>query len=156
MVTHSNILARKIPWTEKSMGSQRAGHDWMTDIQTHMHTYTQRGNMKMCFIIKNIFMKLEKSFSPYLFFFLHISRWQNPFWWLLVRKYLKHSESCREYYNAYPILGAQINKWIILSTVQASYISLSDFYYPPFFTILNLLFIIDLYIFIHFLHIFVF
>ena len=32
MATHSSILARKIPWTEKpgglqSMGSQRAGHD---------------------------------------------------------------------------------------------------------------------------------
>ena len=35
MATHSSILARKIPWTEEpfwlqSMGSQRAGHDWMT------------------------------------------------------------------------------------------------------------------------------
>ena len=33
MVTHSSILAWKIPWTEKpgrlqSMGSQRVGHDW--------------------------------------------------------------------------------------------------------------------------------
>ena len=32
MATHSSILARKIPWTEKpgrlqSMGSQRIGHD---------------------------------------------------------------------------------------------------------------------------------
>ena len=32
MATHSNILARKIPWTEEpgglhSMGSQRVGHD---------------------------------------------------------------------------------------------------------------------------------
>ena len=32
MATHSNILAWKIPWTEKpggteSMGSQRVGHD---------------------------------------------------------------------------------------------------------------------------------
>ena len=26
-VTHSSILARRIPWT---MGSQRAGHDWAT------------------------------------------------------------------------------------------------------------------------------
>ena len=58
--------------------------------------------------------------------------------------------------HTYPILGAQINKWISLSTVQASYISLSDFYYSPFFTILNLMIIIDLYIFIHFLYIFVF
>ena len=33
MVTHSSVLAWKIPWTEEpgslqSMGSQRVGHDW--------------------------------------------------------------------------------------------------------------------------------
>ena len=33
MATHSNILAWRIPWTEKpgrlqSIGSQRVGHDW--------------------------------------------------------------------------------------------------------------------------------
>ena len=37
MTTHSSILAWRIPWTEEpgglqSMGSQRAGHDWVTDI----------------------------------------------------------------------------------------------------------------------------
>ena len=36
VATHSSILAWRIPWTEKpgglqSMGSQRAGHDWVTD-----------------------------------------------------------------------------------------------------------------------------
>ena len=35
MVTHSSILAWRIPWTEKSgvlqpMESQRVGHDWAT------------------------------------------------------------------------------------------------------------------------------
>ena len=35
MATHSSILAWRLPWTEepsrlKSMGSQRAGHDWAT------------------------------------------------------------------------------------------------------------------------------
>ena len=39
MVTHSSILAWKIPWTEKlgrlqSTGSQRVGHDWATSL-TH-------------------------------------------------------------------------------------------------------------------------
>ena len=34
MATHSSILAWKIPWTEElgglqSMGSQRAGHNWV-------------------------------------------------------------------------------------------------------------------------------
>ena len=36
MATYSNILAWKIPWTEEpsrlqSMGSQRAGHNWVTN-----------------------------------------------------------------------------------------------------------------------------
>ena len=40
MVTHSSILAWKIPWTERpgglqSMGSQRVGHDWASN--THIH-----------------------------------------------------------------------------------------------------------------------
>ena len=37
MVTHSSILAWRIPWTEEpsrlqSMGSQRVGHDWATSL----------------------------------------------------------------------------------------------------------------------------
>ena len=37
MVTHSSILAWRIPWTEKpgrlqSTGSQRVGHDWATSL----------------------------------------------------------------------------------------------------------------------------
>ena len=40
MATHSGILAWRIPWTEEpdglqSMGSQRVGHDWVTN--THIH-----------------------------------------------------------------------------------------------------------------------
>ena len=39
MATHSSILAWRIPWTEKpgglqSMGSQRVGHDKMTNTFT--------------------------------------------------------------------------------------------------------------------------
>ena len=38
MVTHSSILAWRIPWAEKpgklqSMGSQRLGHDWATSLR---------------------------------------------------------------------------------------------------------------------------
>ena len=29
-MTHSSILAWRIPWTSQSMGSQRVGHDWVT------------------------------------------------------------------------------------------------------------------------------
>ena len=40
MTTHSSILAWKISWTEEpgglqSMGLQRVGHDWATNIHTH-------------------------------------------------------------------------------------------------------------------------
>ena len=39
MVTHSSILASRIPWTEEpgglqSMGLQRVGHDWATNTFT--------------------------------------------------------------------------------------------------------------------------
>ena len=42
MVTHSSILAGKIPWTEEPgglqcLGSHRVGHDWE---HTHAHTHT--------------------------------------------------------------------------------------------------------------------
>ena len=38
MATHSSILAWKIPWAEepgglRSMGLQRTGHDWATELQ---------------------------------------------------------------------------------------------------------------------------
>ena len=40
MVTHSSILAWRIAWTEEpgglwSMGSQRVGHDWVTNTHTY-------------------------------------------------------------------------------------------------------------------------
>ena len=45
MATHSSILAWRIPWTEElgglqSTGSQRVGHDWVTNTHTHTHTHT--------------------------------------------------------------------------------------------------------------------
>ena len=44
MATHSSILAWEIPWTEEtgglqSVGSQRAGHNWVTK---HAHTHGYR------------------------------------------------------------------------------------------------------------------
>ena len=45
MATHSRILAWRIPWTEEPdrlefMGSQRVGHDYVTNTHTHTHTHT--------------------------------------------------------------------------------------------------------------------
>ena len=47
MTTHSSILAWKIPWTEEpgrlqSMGSQRVGHNWVTEHTQHTHGACKR------------------------------------------------------------------------------------------------------------------
>ena len=43
-LTHSSILAWRIPWIEawwaEVLGVQRVGYDWVTDIHTHKHTHT--------------------------------------------------------------------------------------------------------------------
>ena len=59
MVTHSSILAWRIPWTEKpgrlqSTGSQRVGHDWTTSL-THSLTIWLKVKMYFFFFF-NIFL----------------------------------------------------------------------------------------------------
>ena len=44
MATHSSVFAWRIPWTEEpgrlhSMGSQRVGHDRVTNTHTHINKY---------------------------------------------------------------------------------------------------------------------
>ena len=129
---------------------------FFTHVQTHEHIHTDRQYENVLYY-KKYFHETREEFLPLSFFFFTLAddiilfddfRWENT--WNIqkaIDSIIMHT---------YPILGAQINKWISLSTVQASYISLSDFYYSPFFTILNLMIIIDLYIFMHFLYIFVF
>ena len=53
MATQPSILAWRIPWTEEpgglqSMGSQRVGHDWVSEtcINTNTHTYQQGSRYK--------------------------------------------------------------------------------------------------------------
>ena len=46
MATRPSILAWEIPWTEepgrlKSIGSQRVGHDWVTNTFTFLHLYSK-------------------------------------------------------------------------------------------------------------------
>ena len=69
MATYSRILAGRIPWTEESgglqsMGSQRVGHDWVTE-HTHTHTYACAGGPE-CSFQRNIsfFFAVNLSFSP--------------------------------------------------------------------------------------------
>ena len=45
MAIHSSIPAWEIPWTEEPgglqfMGSQRVGHNLVTNTRTHTHTHT--------------------------------------------------------------------------------------------------------------------
>ena len=41
MVTHSSILARRIPWTEATvLGSQSVTHDYVTKQQQQMYGFT--------------------------------------------------------------------------------------------------------------------
>ena len=45
MATHSNILAWRMPWTEEPggyspWGSQRVGHDWVTNTFAFHYEYT--------------------------------------------------------------------------------------------------------------------
>ena len=51
MTTHSNILAWRIPWTIKSMGSQRIEHDWVTFTFTSLSGYN-REDKRQAEIIK--------------------------------------------------------------------------------------------------------
>ena len=69
MATHASILAWKIPWPEEpvglqSMGSQRVGHDWVTNTFTFttQHIFEVRD--------PNI---PSKFFLVFLFFFLRLS-----------------------------------------------------------------------------------
>ena len=56
IATHSSILARKIPWTEgrgelRSMGSQRVGHELVTEQQQWENIMTCSG-LQFSFWIK--------------------------------------------------------------------------------------------------------
>ena len=54
MATHSSILVWRIPWTEEPgrlelMGSQRVGHDYVTNTHTtHTHTHKIRPAKTTC------------------------------------------------------------------------------------------------------------
>ena len=62
VVTHSSILAWRIPWTEKpdglqSMVSQRVGHDWATNTFTlkkkSKYIHLELAFNLQCFVITN-------------------------------------------------------------------------------------------------------
>ena len=65
MAIHSRIIAWRIPWTEEpgglqSMGSQRVGHDWATNIFTLKKKKKQMRGSSM----ENAKKKKKKPFHP--------------------------------------------------------------------------------------------
>ena len=69
MATHSIIVARKIPWTEETCGSQRVGHDSLcpwghkeldmaehtcVHAHTHTHTHTHTRAFPAGSVVKNL------------------------------------------------------------------------------------------------------
>ena len=73
LATHSSILAGKMPWTEvpgglQSMGSQRVGHDRVTNTRLHK-VFSRKRSSKIYF---------------YLFFFWPKEELSQWLWWLLV------------------------------------------------------------------------
>ena len=81
MATHSSILVWRIPWTEEPgrlelMGSQRVGHDYVTNTHTtHTHTHTKFALPKqpvgtdrvMVLVITQSFYSNSKSFAPNIY-----------------------------------------------------------------------------------------
>ena len=73
LATHSCILAWRIPWTEgpdglQILGSQRVGHDWVTNNFTFFHVYTHT-HAYTYFCLSNIviFLSLRKHSFPIIY-----------------------------------------------------------------------------------------
>ena len=94
--SHCSILAWRIPWIEEPgglqfMGSQRIGHNWVTNTRTHTHTHISWNmlfllgwHICLCIIVLNILLcfclSVVSVISPFpfliLFGFSVIPSWQ--------------------------------------------------------------------------------
>ena len=72
MTTHSSTVAWIIPWTEEpgslqSMGSQRIGHDWVTNTHTHTHHGGSTNAFIFCswlnWPLENLNLQTSRTFS---------------------------------------------------------------------------------------------
>ena len=75
MVTHSSILAWRIPWMEKhgrlqTTGSQRVGHNWATSLSLF---YKLEGILRPCSVS---FCKWELLLAIYSDYFHYLSLWR--------------------------------------------------------------------------------
>ena len=73
MVTHSSILAWRIPWTEEpgrlqSMGSQRVGHNWATSLSFYIYIYMFVFKSKKWENLPHLFCASVELIGPVLFY----------------------------------------------------------------------------------------
>ena len=87
MATHSSILAWRIPWTEEpgglqSVGSQRVGHDWVTNTFTFRHII----NISFHFYQKSLslFDNLTTYLGTYLLFSFRFSSISNNIFMIIL------------------------------------------------------------------------
>ena len=100
MATHSSILAWKKPWTEEpgwlqSMGSQRTGHNWMTNMETE----GSEDKTRLASVSPGASREHSPCFSAFFFFFFSAfwtnwdsacgAGWTNHLPWF-----------CREFYRS--------------------------------------------------------
>ena len=90
MLTHSSILAWRIPWMEKpgglqSMGSQRVGHDWATSF--HFTSLHDRINGTVDFLLSALglfcYHHTGARMNPFLFWYIWkpgLAFWINILW----------------------------------------------------------------------------
>ena len=87
MATHTSIFAWRIPWSEEhgglqSMGSQRVGHDWMTNTLSFSRKSSLQGKIALFFTliyhqvsssrIYHLFLLIR--FKYELYFLIHLSK----------------------------------------------------------------------------------
>ena len=78
MTTHSNILARKIPWTEKPgrLQSMRVGHDW--GLWAHIHAGREKtSHLSHCLHFLKFIFNWRTVVFQYCAGFCHTSVWIN-------------------------------------------------------------------------------
>ena len=103
METHSSILACRIPWTEEPsrlqpMGSQRVGHDWVTNTHTHRTFRRLKPETgKMITVKSNLFYSLDNQKNLEIYFNLILMTGRDKRqWWKRVMNNEEEEESERE------------------------------------------------------------
>ena len=72
LASHSSILAWRIPWTEKpvrlqSLGLQRVGRNWATNMRVRAHTHTHRV-FQVFYLFLGEFVNFSRNASIYLYY----------------------------------------------------------------------------------------